>query len=256
MNEEIDGNEVSELSPAGPSSHLTTGNAPTVNSGNIMERMWGMHPAMIQVAQEASQVYKIKHGMFAGVPIICKGPDCPFAEVCIINPAFRIVGQRCPMEAGAVIARYESWCRHFEIDITGEAILDEDLVDASLIRDLVENEIMMLRAENLVAINAGFISKTIAEIDNRGKVYYEDTVSPEAEYKNHLQEKRYKIFNLLNSTRKDRSGSGGAMNPSERAVSIFKKVAELMPDIDELTFDGEIIEMEPDENLGPTKGEE
>ena len=152
------------------------------------------------------------------------------------------------MEAGAVIARYESWCRHFEIDITGEAILDEDLVDASLIRDLVgTNEIMMLRAENLVAINAGFISKNNRRDRQSRQGVLRGHGVPEAEYKNHLQEKRYKIFNLLNSTRKDRSGSGGAMNPSERAVSIFKKVAELMPDIDELTFDEEIIEMEPGE---------
>jgi hypothetical protein len=200
-----------------------------------MQKIWGMHPAVAKVAVESARVYSMKHGMFAGVPIICKDTKCPYAEVCTIDVSFRIVGKRCPMEAGAIMARYNAWCKHFEIDLTGKKIKDEDLVDATLIRDLVENEIQTLRAENRIAMNADFIGKTLADIDNKGSAYYEDTVTPEAEYLNTLQDKRYKILNLLNSTRKDKANEKSKqLTPSEKAVSIFKKVAEIIPNIDDI----------------------
>lgn len=201
-----------------------------------MEDVWGMHPVTAAVAQNATGLYSIKHGMFAGCPIICKGADCPYAATCRIDPNDRVVGSRCPQEAGAIIARYEQWCRHFKINYEGDTVADEDLVDASLIRDLVENEIQLLRAENKIAMDADFIQRTISTVDSKGKAYYEDAVSPAAQYKIQLQDKRYKILNLLNSTRKDKSNEMKQMTPSEEALSIFKKLGKSMPDFDTVDF--------------------
>lgn len=212
---------------------------PVINDDTSnLQNLWKLPQSSVQAAMDASHIYKTKHGMFAGVPILCKGVACPYAKVCIIPPSQRINGGRCPMEAGAVIARFEAWCKHFLIDISGPFIKDEDLVDASLVRDLVDNEVQTLRAENRIAINADFIGETIAEIDNKGNVYYEETVTPAAEYKLLLQDKRYKILNLLNSTRKDKSHElNKELNPSQQAASIFKKVSEMLPnDLDSIDF--------------------
>ena len=176
-----------------------------------------------------SKMYKTKHGMFAGVPIICKDIRCPYVEVCIVEPDNRVVGTRCQMEAAAVIARFEMWCNHFDIDIKQEEVKKEDLVDVSLVRDLVENEIQMLRAENRIAINSDIVGETIVEIDKKCNVYKENTILPEANYKLQLQEKRYKILNLLNSTRKDKINQIKNQDPSSKALSILNKVEQLLP---------------------------
>lgn len=204
-----------------------------------MQNIWKLPNTSIQAALDASQIYKSKHGMFAGVPILCKNANCPYVLVCMIPHNQRVTGGRCPMEAGAVMARFESWCKHFNIDLTGVSIRDEDLVDASLIRDLVDNEIQMLRAENRIAISSDFIGLTISQIDNKGNPYYEETVTPAAEYKLALQDKRYKIMNLLNSTRKDKDKLlSKEFNPSLQASSILKKVADMLPiDIDSVNFE-------------------
>ena len=227
-------------------------NASQLNPSNLnvlkqMEDVWGMDTALAAVAQNAQGLYKIKHGMFASVPIVCKGDQCPYKDVCRINPAFRIVGQRCPQEAGAILARYEQWCRHFKIAFEGDMVSDNDLVDASLIRDLVENEIQLLRAENKIAISGDFVKQTITNIDQRGNVYYEDAVTPEAQYKLQLQDKRYKLLNLLNSTRKDKASETKQLTPSEEALSIFKKINEkigqatgAMPSLDSIDFTSEM----------------
>lgn len=212
-----------------------------------MENTWGMPTALAAVAQNAQGLYKIKHGMFASVPILCKADQCPYKETCRIDPSFRISGQRCPQEAGAIMARYEQWCRHFKINFEGDAVSDGDLVDVSLIRDLVENEIQILRAENKIAISGDFIGRTISSIDQRGNVYYEDAVTPEAQYKLQLQDKRYKLLNLLNSTRKDKASDMKQLTPSEEALSIFRKINEqigqasnAMPSLDSIDFSSEM----------------
>lgn len=208
------------------------------DTSNI-QNLWNMPASSLQASIDASQIYKTKHGMFAGVPILCKNKLCPYVKVCIIPEGFRIVDGRCAMEAGAVMARFDSWCKHFSIDLTGQFINDEDLVDASLIRDLVDNEIQTLRAENRIAINADFIGDIISQVDIKGNVYYEEAVTPAAEYKLLLQDKRYKILNLLNSTRKDKAKIISNENsPSQQAATIFKKIASMLPDdLDSIDFD-------------------
>lgn len=214
-----------------------------------MEDVWGMHPALAAVAQNAQGLYKIKHGMFASVPIVCKGDNCPYKDVCRIDQAYRVVGQRCPQEAGAILARYEQWCRHFKISFEGDMVSEGDLVDASLIRDLVENEIQLLRAENKIAISGDFIGQTVSSVDQRGNAYYENAVTPEAQYKLQLQDKRYKLLNLLNSTRKDKASETKQLTPSEEALSVFKKINEQiakashsMPSLDQIDFSKETFE--------------
>ena len=149
---------------------------------------------------------------------------------------YRIVGSRCPQEAGVILSRYDQWCKHFKINFEGDMVAEEDLVDASLIRDLVENEVQILRAENKIALNGDIVKQTLQSVDQRGNAYYEDAITPEAQYKLQLQDKRYKLLNLLNSTRKDKANEHKQMTPSEEALSIFKKINQAVPNLDKVDF--------------------
>lgn len=199
----------------------------TVKDKKVIHQMmdvWGMSPEVAAVAKRSSKLFSYKHGMFASAPIVCRGDQCPFYDVCSVDPMYRIVGSRCPQEAGVIISRFEQWCKHFKINFEGDEVAEEDLVDASLIRDLVENEVQILRAENKIALNGDIVKKTLQSVDQRGNTYYEDAVTPEATYKLQLQEKRYKLLNLLNSTRKDKASERRQLTPSEEALSIFNKL--------------------------------
>jgi hypothetical protein len=197
------------------------------------KEVWGLEDVDMIKANLASKRFKMKHGMFSSIPLLCRGKSCPYDKVCSIPQDQRVIKGRCPVEIGAIIARFDSWCKHFGIDTDSEMINDEDLVDATLIRDLVDNEIQTLRAENKLAINGDFIGQTIASVDNKGVEHYEDTVTPEAEFKMTLQEKRYKILQLLNSTRKDKARElNKELNPSSKAMSIFNMIGEKMIGVD------------------------
>lgn len=211
--------------------------------------MWGIQPALIKELSNMNKVYSSKHGLFSSVPIICKGADCAYRDVCMVSQSQRIIGQRCPMEIAAILARYEQWCAHFEISTIDDVIDTKDLVDATLIKDLVNIEIQMLRAENKIALNGDFMSDTLLDIDKKCQPYFGKIVSPEVEFLMGLQDKKIKILNQLNATRKDKAADKRKESASDEAIRIFQQVKELEKaqktiNISDIEFDdnGQVIE--------------
>ena len=218
------------------------------NSEQIIGAMWGLNASLIKEISNMNRIYASKHGMFASVPIICKDQDCAYKDVCMVSKNQRVVGHRCPMEISAILSRYEQWCQHFNIDTTQDTIDPNDLVDATLIKDLVNIEVQMLRAENKIALNGDFMSDTLLDIDRKCNPYYGKIVSPEIEYLMTLQDKKIKILNQLNATRKDKA-SEKKTSASDAAIRIFQQVQQMerekhfvnVSDI-EFSEDGEVIE--------------
>jgi len=153
------------------------------------------------------------------------------------------------MEIAAILARYDQWCEHFEISVVNDVIEAKDLVDATLIKDLVNMEIQMLRAENKIALNGDFMADTLLDIDKKCQPYYGKIVSPETEFLLSLQDKKIKILNQLNSTRKDKAADKRSETASDAAIKLFQQVKEMekshkIINVSDISFtdDGEIIE--------------
>lgn len=218
----------------------------------ITTAMWGIDPMVIKEISNMNRVYASKHGMFASVPIICKGPDCAYKDICMVSQAQRIVGHRCPMEIAAILSRYEQWCTHFEINTVQDVIDSKDLVDATLIKDLVNIEVQMLRVENKIALNGDFMADTLLDIDKKCQPYFGKIVSAETEFLMTLQDRKIKILNQLNATRKDKAADKRKESASDTAIKIFQQVKELekaqqiinISDI-EFTDDGNVIVNNP-----------
>lgn len=223
----------------------------------ITTAMWGIQPSLIKEISNMNKVYSSKHGMFSSVPIICRSQDCAYKDVCMVSQQQRVVGQRCPMEIATILSRYEQWCEHFDIDTSQNAINAADLVDATLIKDLVNLEVQMMRAENKIALNGDFMADTLLDIDKKCNPYYGKIVSPEVEFLMTLQDKKIKILNQLNATRKDKASEKNKTNGSDTAIRIFQEVQSLVKkqnniNVSDIEFDedGEIIEEVVTEMIG------
>ena len=212
------------------------------NSGEVMSAVWGLNPSLAKEIGNINRVYSSKHGMFSSIPIICKGSDCAYKDVCMVAPSNRIVGQRCPMEIAAILSRYEQWCAHFEIDTSQDEVDPKDLVDATLIKDLVNVEVQILRAENKIALNGDFMADTLLDIDKKCNPYFGKIVAPETEFLMTLQNRKDKILNQLNATRKDKANAKGKESDSDAAIKIFKQIKamekeKMIEDISDIEFD-------------------
>ena len=175
-----------------------------------------------------------------------RGVDCAYKDVCMVDPSERTVGSRCPMEIAALITRFNQWCQHFNINIEGEAIESKDLVDATLIKDLVNIEIQILRAENKIALSGDFMGETLIEVDKKCNAYYGSIITPESEFLMTLQDKKMKILNQLNATRKDKAADKRKETASDEAVRIFQQMQELQREQNKAKFD--IMDVDFDEN--------
>lgn len=228
----------------------------------VVTAMWGLSPALVKEISNMNRVYASKHGMFASVPIICRGDACAYKDVCMLDKKQRKTGHRCPMEIAAILSRYEQWCAHFDIDTSEDLIDPKDLVDATLVKDLVNIEVQMMRAENKVALNGDFMAKTLLDIDKKCNPYFGEVVAPEVEFLMTLQDKKIKILNQLNATRKDKA-TNKKDTASDIAVRIFQQVqemgrAEQAGDISDIEFDedGNIIEDATEGDVHDGNGEE
>lgn len=212
----------------------------------LLAAMWGLTPTKTKQVSNISKVYFTKHGMFASIPILCRGVDCAYKDVCMVDPSERTVGSRCPMEIAALITRFNQWCQHFNINIDGEAIESKDLVDATLIKDLVNIEIQILRAENKIALSGDFMGETLIEVDKKCNTYYGTVITPESEFLMTLQDKKMKILNQLNATRKDKAADKRKETASDEAVRIFQQMQELQREQNKAKYD--IMDVDFDEN--------
>ena len=225
-----------------------TGLPDTTNKSGeeLLAAMWGLTSTKTKQVSNISKVYYTKHGMFASIPILCRGVDCAYKDVCMVDPSERTVGSRCPMEIAALITRFNQWCQHFGINIDGETIEAKDLVDATLIKDLVNIEIQILRAENKIALSGDFMGETIIEVDKKCNAYYGTVITPESEFLMTLQDKKMKILNQLNATRKDKAADKRKESASDEAVRIFQQMQELQREQNKAKFD--IMDVDFDEN--------
>ena len=90
----------------------------------------------------------------------------------------------------------------------------------------------------------------ILDIDKKCQPYFGKIVAPETEFLMTLQDRKIKILNQLNATRKDKASDKRKESASDVAIEIFQKVKELernqqVINISDLDFDedGEVIEV-------------
>ena len=195
----------------------------TANINNAMtdiQNMWKLPSQHIQAVQKVVNIRNTRHGLFGGVPIVCKAGDCAYAATCMVDPADRLVGERCPQEIASLLTRFEQLCREFEIS-------EDDAVDMGQIKELVDLEIMMLRCDNKMADNSDILQKSIKDIAKNGRVLYEYKIDPVAEFKLNLIEKHSKILKDLNGTRDSKKGGGATLDPSQVASDLIRKAKEI-----------------------------
>jgi hypothetical protein len=184
---------------------------------------WGISPKGLQAIKTAVAMSNTKHGMVAAIPIICKGSECPYVATCTLEPLDLMVpGERCPLEIASIVQRFDAYMESLDIR-------PDNVVDMSLIKNLVDLEIQICRADKKVAINGDFIEEVIAAISTQGVPYYKPELSKAAEFKLKLLNEHARVLNLLHATRKDKAASkiNMTIDASNYAASLLKRKKEL-----------------------------
>lgn len=188
---------------------------------------------------------RTEHGMYAAVPIICKGVDCPYAHVCpALERGIAPMGDQCTKEMAMILEGVEAYCRELGID-------DTSRVQLSLVKELVDCEVMIARCDSLIAKDGGIIEDVTVGITEHGQRITRPEIKRAVDAKEKWMKMRQTLLNQLNSTPKDKAKteSVNAMDPSKYAAMLVAKARENNIEIIDMDAHQEVSSDEAEANI-------
>jgi len=167
-------------------------------------------------------INKTQHGMYAAVPIICKGGECPYAHVCAaLERGIAPIGDQCTKEMAMILDGIEAYCSELGVD-------DTSRVQLSLVKELVDCEVMISRCDSLIAKDGDLVEEITVAVTDGGHRITKPEIRRAVEIKEKWMKMRQTLLNQLNSTPKDKAKTDVAsvMDPSKYAAMLVAKAKE------------------------------
>jgi predicted house-cleaning noncanonical NTP pyrophosphatase (MazG superfamily) len=188
-----------------------------------MPSAWGVSPKLSEGITRMLSMQSVKHGMYASIPIVCRGSECPYAEVCpLLQMQLAPVGERCPIEIALILKGFDDYSTEFNID-------QSNIVDMTIVKDLIDLDVQINRANNILAIDGSFMQDIVVTITENGDQITNPAIHKASEYKDKLLKKKHEMLTLMNSTRKDKASDKltVVLDPSTYAAQLMSQAAAM-----------------------------
>jgi hypothetical protein len=196
MEEEVKKKKKGKPGPKTPEAIAkVTQNLPEGKGGDA----WGFTEEGKKALAIANHMHQLKHGLYATIPIYCKGKECPYAKSCrLVSMGVAPKGEVCPIEASTIEQLVKMYAEEMEVNM-------EDAVKISLIRELVDTEISILRCDKKLATDPDVVKNVVVAVTEEGTPITQPQVNKAYELQQKLVRQRHQTLRLLNSTPKDRA---------------------------------------------------
>lgn len=172
-------------------------------------------------AVEMIRPQKTKTSMFASIPMTCEASRCIFADTCpLMKENLAPKGKPCPLEM-SIVAQFTSEYME-QLDVH-----PDNLVEVSMVRDLVDQEVQYMRKTKLLA-KEHFIQENVIGVDSDGQPILKKELHLAVELEDKLHKRRKDLRNQLLATREAKAKIGQSQIDSAQAISnIIGKVQEI-----------------------------
>lgn len=184
---------------------------------------WNMSDEGRESLRRAMTEQNTKHGLYAGIPMICLDDKCPYKATCgFYAEGNTPEGERCPKEIALILNLYQKYKNQL-------GLKDGDMVQLSLLKEVIDLDVKIDRAERKQAADPDLIKKVPVAVDDRGRVIRKPEVDKVTEVADRLMDRRHKILSYLNSTPKDKAAKKLEItqDPSTYAAKLLARKAEL-----------------------------
>ncbi len=161
---------------------------------------------------------KTRTSMFSSIPMRCEASKCIFADTCPLHKVnLAPLGKPCPLEMAMVAQFTAEYIEQLDVS-------PDNLVEVSMVRDLVDQEVQYLRKTKLLA-KESFIQENVIGIDKEGNVIMKKELHLAVELEDRLHKRRKDLRNQLLATREARAKVGQVQLDTAQAISaIIHKV--------------------------------
>ncbi len=172
-------------------------------------------------ASEMVRPNKIRTALFASIPLRCRGSECRFASICpLLAKGLAPVGSPCPIEMAAV--------QQFMTEYINELGVDpSNLVEVSMIRDMVDQEIQHMRTTWLLSME-DFIQENAIGVSDNGEVILRKELHLAVEMQDRLHKRKKDLRNQLLATREAKAKIGqGNLDTAQSVSKMLEKIREM-----------------------------
>lgn len=164
---------------------------------------------------------KTRTSMFSSIPMNCEGSRCIFASTCpLLKENLAPRGNPCPIEM-SIVAQFTSEYME-QLDVH-----PDNLVEVSMVRDLVDQEVQYIRKTKLLA-KEHFVQENIIGVDKEGNPILKKELHLAVELEDRLHKRRKDLRNQLLATREAKAKVGQTQLDTAQAISdIIHKVQNL-----------------------------
>lgn len=164
---------------------------------------------------------KTRTSMFSSIPMNCEASKCVFASTCpLLVENLAPKGSPCPIEM-SIVAQFTAEYMD-QLDV-----VPDNLVEVSMVRDLVDQEVQYIRKTKLLA-KEHFIQENIVGIDNNGQPILKKELHLAVELEDKLHKRRKDLRNQLLATREAKAKIGQTQLDTAQAISdIVSKVQNI-----------------------------
>ena len=162
---------------------------------------------------------RTKTSMFSSIPMTCEAVKCVFASTCpLMKENLAPKGNPCPIEMSIVSQFTYDYMDQLDVN-------PENLVEVSMVRDLVDQEVQYIRKTKLLA-KEHFIQENVIGIDsNTGEPILKKELHLAVELEDRLHKRRKDLRNQLLATREAKAKIGQTQLDTAQAISdILDKV--------------------------------
>lgn len=164
---------------------------------------------------------RTKTSMFSSIPMTCESYKCIFADTCpLMKENLAPKGSPCPIEM-SIVSQFTSDYM-FQLDVN-----PENLVEVSMIRDLVDQEVQYMRKTKLLA-KEHFIQENVIGVDQDGQPILKKELHLAVELEDKLHKRRKDLRNQLLATREAKAKIGQTQLDTAQTISdILSKVQQI-----------------------------
>lgn len=172
-------------------------------------------------AVELIRPQKTRSSMFSSIPMNCEASKCIFASTCpLLKQNLAPKGNPCPIEM-SIVAQFTSEYME-QLDVH-----PDNLVEVSMVRDLVDQEVQYIRKTKLLA-KEHFVQENIIGVDKDGNPILKKELHVAVELEDRLHKRRKDLRNQLLATREAKAKVGQTQLDTAQAISdIIHKVQNL-----------------------------
>lgn len=164
---------------------------------------------------------KTRNSMFSSIPMNCESERCIFASTCpLLKENLAPRNNPCPIEMSMVSQFTNEYMQQLDVN-------PNNLVEVSMVRDLVDQEIQYMRKTKLLA-KEHFIQENVIGVDQDGQPILKKELHLAVELEDKLHKRRKDLRNQLLATREARAKVGQVQLDTAQAISeIIDKVQSI-----------------------------